>query len=92
MTKPDEPAFPRKLNEFEKRIKQQAQIRFGENDEIDGLTKREWFAGLAMQGLMAVGPHELIANATDQETGGEYVARQSVAVADFLIAELSKEK
>lgn len=58
--------------------------------ESIGLTKREWYSGLAMQGLMAVGPRELMDCCSAKETVGSYVARQSVDMADLLIAELSK--
>lgn len=45
---------------------------------LDGLTKREYFAGLAMQGLCA-----------DTNYDGD-VAASSVKLADALIAELNK--
>lgn len=49
-----------------------------------GLTKREYFAGLAMQAIrskMPVGPGE-----------GESIAVDAVACADALLAELAKER
>ena len=53
-----------------------ANIRFG-------LTKREYFAALAMQGLLS--------HPGTQATV-DHVAQYSVQMADALIAELSKEK
>jgi hypothetical protein len=50
-----------------------------------GLTKREWFAGLAMQGLLA-------ADYDDSMVTAKGVVSVSVAIADKLIAELNKEK
>jgi hypothetical protein len=47
----------------------------------EGLTKREYFAGLAMQGLMQDGPPSF-----------EMVATASVRMADALIDELNKPK
>ena len=46
---------------------------------IDGLTKREYFAGLAMQGLLS-GNRLLMSNA----------AVEAVKIADSLLAELEK--
>ena len=46
-----------------------------------GLTKREHFAGLAMQGLC-----------TDASMGYEDIVIQSVTLADALLAELEKAK
>lgn len=45
-----------------------------------GLTKREYFAGLAMQGLLEIGT-----------LGQDYVGSCAVAYADALIAELNRE-
>lgn len=46
---------------------------------MDGLTKREYFSGLAMRGLIA-----------DPSCNGETCAKTSVHFADALIAELNK--
>ena len=55
-------------------------------DEIrDGLTKREYFAGLAMQGLLASETEEC----SFQDRG--VIAKQSVVLADALLEELSKK-
>lgn len=50
----------------------------------EGLTKREYFAAIAMQGHLSSMPSGVI----DKP---EYVAIKSVAYADALIAELNKE-
>jgi len=48
----------------------------------EGLNKREYFAGLAMQGVLTSDPH--------QNYSSDSVARQAVCIADALLAELSK--
>lgn len=55
-----------------------------ESAEEMGLTKREYFAGLAMQGLTAYHDPEL-----HSETA-QSLALRSVALADALITELNK--
>ncbi len=49
-----------------------------------GMTLREYYAGLAMQGLLAVPAH--------QQNSASMYARDAVRCADALIAELAKEK
>lgn len=66
MTLPNEPAFP----------------LYGPAGEATGLTKREYFAGLAMQGLQA---HPLTGENTTL-----WIAATSVEMADALLAELQK--
>lgn len=62
-----------------------------------GLTKREYFAGLAMSGflLAASRPEEADKIRTDAEarnqSTGRYLATQAVYMADTLISELAKE-
>jgi hypothetical protein len=53
-----------------------------------GLTIREHFAGLAMQGLLAGGMYDK----RDEETQARWYAEQSTRCADALIAELEKAK
>jgi hypothetical protein len=50
---------------------------------VYGLTIREHFAGLAMQGLLASGGNDVHANF-------EFCASNAVSLADAIIAELSK--
>ena len=52
----------------------------------EGLTKREYFAGLAMQGILAFGLHIDVGG---MEKPG-YVAEDAVATADALLEELDK--
>jgi len=54
-----------------------------DNIHVEGLSKREWFAGMAMQGLMA---NEQNAPVTDYE----YAAKACIKMADALLAELDK--
>ena len=51
------------------------------NEGHPGLSKREYFAALAMQGFCS-----------DKETKTELIASLSVQVADALIVELTKER
>jgi hypothetical protein len=53
------------------------------NGHLLGLTKREYFAGLAMQGIMA--------NQNLTSTENDTIAKWSVEIADALLAELEKE-
>lgn len=55
-----------------------------------GLTKREYFAGLAMQGLLAAG-NGVTGENGDESTKSTDIARGSVAYADALLAELEKK-
>ena len=71
-TKPNEPAFPCVSNNF---------IQEG----YEGLNKREYFSGIALQGLVV----------SYQVTDCEYINRitsLSVKISDKLIEELNKEK
>lgn len=52
-----------------------------------GLTKREYFAGLAMQGLLS--DYRYFESCKDA-VPSEHFASQAVAVADALLAELEK--
>lgn len=52
------------------------------NEEQDGLTKREYFAAMAMQGIVS----------TDLADTYENFAKASVAMADALIKALNKEQ
>lgn len=74
MTNPNDPAFARPLSQL------------GPEEtapEQEGLTKREYFAGLAMQGILA--QPKLMANVSPEE-----IAKWAVIDADAIIAELSK--
>ena len=53
------------------------------------LTKREWFAGMAMQGLIAGSSH-IDFKVRPGETNDNAIARVSLSVADAMIAELNK--
>lgn len=53
-----------------------------------GLTKREFFAGLAMQGVL--GNQSMLDNLN--AAGVAWVAKRSVAMADALLAELESAK
>lgn len=53
-----------------------------------GLTKREWFAGLAMGALVI---HREVQLDHESKLPSDAIARMAIAQADALIAELSKE-
>jgi hypothetical protein len=55
---------------------------FGQVDGIGGLTKREYFAAVAMQGI-CVAAHDKL--------GDESIAKLAVKLADALLLELEKE-
>lgn len=69
--KGNEPAFP---------VNDNGLIKYG-------LTKREYFAGLAMQGYIAAHAHPQALNPPEEEKA----ATHAVLYADALIAELNKE-
>ena len=54
-----------------------------------GLTKREYFAGLAMQGFVAANPPT---TETNPDMVAKITARAAVSFADALLAELAKEQ
>lgn len=57
------------------------------------LTKREYYAGLAMQGMMSLDPREMLSMADPKcGTVGQWIALNCVSMADALIVELSKSK
>jgi hypothetical protein len=58
---------------------------------FDGLTKREYFAGLAMQGILAHESFfERMCNESGKNTMADVLATASVKMADKLLAELYK--
>lgn len=64
---------------------------FPSDDTAYGLTKREYFAALAMQGLLTSSLDESQINVAPRLIG-EVVAEYAVGYADALIAELNGEK
>ena len=67
-----------------------ATVRYqdGIDAQLPGLTKREYFAAVAMQGLLAV--DELVIYTPPATVHREIVACNAVSYADELIAELNK--
>jgi hypothetical protein len=61
-------------------------IRWGDGTTDIGLTKRELFAAMAMQGMMATSAHERTRGITEHG-----MAKGAVIIADALIAELAKQ-
>lgn len=98
MTNPNDPAFAHDgaLYAINKSIDIDPELR-GKVTAFEqyfcGLSKREYFAGKAMQGMMSLNPPDMLrfANPNNEKgTVGEWVAMNCVQMADFLIAELSK--
>ena len=82
----NQPAFAQSenwQNDMEKHVSKPTQYSSPSMEGI-GLTKREYFAGLVMQGLLA-NPNRLKAFTIGQ------VAEQAVTFADALLAELDKQ-
>ncbi len=80
----NEPAFPCNAQGNESKIYPQ---------EYSGLTKRELFAAMAMQGILARGPIKVDGYSSEgRQTESQFVAMVAVSRADALIAELAKEK
>ena len=67
----EQPAFPNPQSHF----------------TVPGLTKREHFAGLAMQALMSLPPDTLLLEAQREgmNTVGEYVRDQAYSMADLML-------
>lgn len=60
---------------------------------FNGLSKREHFAAMAMQGLLAgIYSDEKMLNEFKRETGRDHVSINATSYADALIAELNKEQ
>ena len=58
--------------------------RYTEHEDFDGLTKREYFAAMAMQGIIAA--HNIYETGIDNEVN----ARTAINAADALIEALNK--
>jgi hypothetical protein len=58
-------------------------LNYNESYSFEGLTKREYFAGLAMQGLATKKP-------SDHEDDITRIVRTSVLLSDALLEELEK--
>jgi hypothetical protein len=83
MKNSDMPAMPSKVS-VNRDSGDVQPYQFGNDDfSTPGLTKREYFAGLALQGLLASGPH-------DCDDHG--VAHDALLFANSLLAELEKEQ
>lgn len=84
MTNPDDPAFPR-TNPIHGMIGQK--VKEIGNHFVPGLTKREYFASLAMEGLIGGRAY----NGINEENDKRWVAEESIGFTDALIAELNKK-
>lgn len=71
-------AIPKHLVDKYPELQKEAGIYYS---DVNGLTKREYFAAMAMQGLCST---------VDDSTTSKAIASDSVLMADALIAELSK--
>lgn len=79
----NEPAFPEQTEILDPRATGWSMRR--------GMTMRQYYAGLAMQGILANQPLMLkIWEHHKGESGAEAVASEAIGAADALLAELSK--
>ena len=78
MTNPNDPAVP--INPHDK-----VETWLG-----TGLTKREYFAAMAMQSLVVKGPPEIQHLREHEVTGAEWIAKNALVLADVLIEELNR--
>jgi len=76
----DEPAFPDNFA-----VGPQGDLYSSNDTGYGGLTKREYFAGLAMQGLINHGSH-------NRGLASGAFAEDAVIIADALLKELEREK
>lgn len=95
MTNPNEPINPTIENIKRKEKKEFASGVFNEVDVVQtiehlGLSKREYFAAMAMQGICSGMSNDSIVNNRSSDTQG--VAELAVMYADALIEQLNKEK
>ena len=81
MKNADMPAMPLQLQEGE------SSDKITKMGNADGLTKREHFAGLALNGLLS-DAGEMFAIVPEGEAPARYFAKMSVNLADALLAEL----
>jgi len=56
-----------------------------------GVTKRDWLAGMAMQGICAGMHTKMLDNGDDQWDQTHIIAKESYEMADAMIAEGGKE-
>ena len=89
MKKGKEPTYPVEVTNKKGEIRgvQASQYSYFEM----GLTKREYFAGLAMQGLLARNPNRQNGETDLGMLEANRIAEESVVMADFILKELEKE-
>lgn len=79
----EQPAYPHLDNNGFTALLKNIKPEYG-----NGLTKREYFAGLAMQGLLASNDEDNYVN--NHHVHPETVAKKALQCADALLTELSK--
>jgi len=84
-TESNDPIYPCEVG-YEKGERMAARQISNTTEEVIGLTKREYFAAMAMQGILA---NDRIVNKNES---GEKIAHDSVYMADILIKELNKSE
>ena len=91
MSKSSGPAFPGKPIQFAKPGAPVDEVEY----RFMGLTKREFIATMAMQGMMTLPPPDQLrwSGVAEKEfnTVAEWVASNCVAMADAMLTELEKE-
>ena len=81
----NQPAYPTQQFDFERMKNAHYGEKYNQYTETFGLTKREYFAALAMQGILS-GPHQW------SDPSGDYKHASQIAIrfADELLKQLSQ--
>lgn len=90
MTNPNDPAFPGS-SPIPKREWHPADVKLYEKYVQHGLTKREYFAAMAMQGFLIAKLHD-DKGVLPHLGPDQIVAQASLVMADALIAELNRQE
>lgn len=84
MENKDMPAFPQSCSANEYGIYLASAANISDTNQVVGLSKREHFAAMAMQGMLSNPKLDI------ETTPAETIARDAIVQADVLLLELSK--
>ncbi len=80
----DKPAFPRDNQFIPNHVKEEKTGKFVEGST--GMSLRDWYAGMALQGMLSTDPHVCI-----DSDGGALMANACFRMADAMIKERDNE-